>query len=136
MGETRPSVQIRAVRAHGMQDELVLAGMELFDAVSRGDRLSAEQIEQALPSREFMLEVYKFIKSQGGWKYDIETLCFRLGGHGEQYAKAAVAVEVMLELGTLLRDETGRLVFPEQMKRADLNASALLARIRSGGEFA
>ncbi len=136
MGEVRPSVQIKAVRAHGMQDEPVFEGMELFDAVQRGDRLTADQIQKALPSRSFMLEVYKYIKSQGGWKYDIETLCFRLGSKGEAYAKVAVAVEVMLELGTLVREETGRLTFPEQTTRADLNSSALLSRIRSGGGFA
>ncbi len=134
MGEVRPSVQIRAVRAHGMLDEAVFEGMELFDAVMRGDRLTPDQIEKVLPSREFMLDVYKYIKSQGGWKYDLETLCFRLGSKGEDYGRTAVSVEVMLELGTLLKDESGRLVLPEQTKRADLNASALLKRIRMGGE--
>lgn len=136
MGEVRPSVQIKAVRAHGMQDEQVFEGMELFDAVKRGERLSADQIEKALPSREFMLDVYKYIKSQNGWPFDIETLCYRLGNQGENYAKVAVSVEVMLELGTLLREESGRLVLPEQTRRADLNTSALLAQIRSGGETA
>ena len=136
MGEVRPSVQIKAVRAHGISDEAVFDGMELFDAVMRGDRLTPDQIEKALPSREYMLDVYKFIKSQGGWNHDMETLCFRLGSRGESYCKTAVSIQAMLELGTLQKDEDGRLILHEQIKRADLNASVLLNRIRRGGELA
>ncbi|HBL41533.1 MAG TPA: single-stranded-DNA-specific exonuclease RecJ [Ruminococcaceae bacterium] len=136
MGEVKPSIQIKAVRANGMKDELVFDGMDLFDAVQRGEKLTPEQIAGALPSREFMLEVYKYIKSQGGWKFDTETLCHRLGDNGENYCKVAVSVEAMTELGTLIQDESGHLLFPEQIKKSDLNSSAILSRIRNGGERA
>ncbi len=135
LGEIKPSIQIKAVRANGMSDEFVLDGMELFDTIQRGERLSAAQIEKALPTREFMLRVYKYIKSQNGWHFDIETLCHRLGDNGANYCKVAVSVEAMAELGTLIKDEAGHLVFPEQTKKADLNQSVLLTQIQNGGEY-
>ena len=73
-----------------------------------------------------MLDIFKFIKANGGWKYDIETLCYRLGNNGTDLCKVAVSLDAMLELNVLVRDENGAICLPDNPVKADLSASALL----------
>lgn len=130
LGEIRPSVHIKAVRGTGMDDMAVLSGYSLYEKIKRHEVLSDSEKSSALPEREFMLGVFKYIKSNGGWKNDIETLCYRLGDNGSQLCKIAVSVDAMLELDVLTRDENGYIVLPEKPVKADLSASEILAYLR------
>lgn len=126
LGEVRPSVHIKAVRGAGMDDIAVLKGFSLYEKIKRQEYLTAEEKSIARPEREFMLDVFKFIKANGGWKYDIETLCYRLGNNGTDLCKVAVSLDAMLELNVLVRDENGAICLPDNPVKADLSACALL----------
>lgn len=126
LGEIRPSIHIKAVKGSGMDDLSVLKGYSLYEKVKRNEVLTAEEKAIARPPRDFMLEVFKFIKANGGWKYDIETLCYRLGDNGSNLCKVAVALDAMLELNVLVRDESGRICLPDNPVKADLASSILL----------
>lgn len=126
LGEARPSVHIKAVRGAGMDDIAVLKGFSLYEKIKRQEYLTAEEKSIARPEREFMLDVFKFIKANGGWKYDIETLCYRLGNNGTDLCKVAVSLDAMLELNVLVRDENGAICLPDNPVKADLSACALL----------
>lgn len=126
LGEVRPSVHIKAVRGAGMDDIAVLKGFSLYEKIKRQEYLTAEEKSIARPEREFMLDVFKFIKANGGWKYDIETLCYRLGNNGTDLCKVAVSLDAMLELNVLVRDENGAICLPDKPVKADLSASTLL----------
>ncbi len=130
LGEVRPGVHIKSVRAHGIDDEAVLDGLALYEKIKRGDKLTDEEKIMACPSREFMLNVFKYIKSAEIWKYDFENLCFRLGDNGSSLCKVAVSVDAMLELGVLIRDENEYLTLPEVQIKADLNSSVLLSSLK------
>ncbi len=126
LGEVRPSVHIKAVRGTGMDDISVLKGFSLYEKIKRHEPLSAEEKSISRPEREFMLDVFKFIKANGGWKYDIETLCYRLGDNGANLCKVAVSLDAMLELNVLVRGENETINLPENPVKADLSASVLL----------
>ena len=126
LGEIRPSVHIKAVRGTGMDDMSVLKGFSLYEKIKRREALTNEEKSFARPAREFMLDVFKFIKANGGWKYDIETLCYRLGDNGTQLCKVAVSLDAMLELNVLVRDENGTICLPKVSVKADLSSSSLL----------
>lgn len=128
-GEIRPTVRVRDIRATGMSDEAVLDGMALYDKIIRGDEMSEEERARALPDRDYMLRAYKLIRSGVCCLRDPETVCLRLGNDGSDYAKAAVSIEAMLELGTLLIDEKGRLALPKVTVKADLGSSGILSRL-------
>ncbi len=130
LGEVRPSVHIKAVRAHGMDDFAVLDGMALYEKIKRGEALTDFEKTNACPTREFMLNIYKYIKSLNGWKHDIEALCFRLSDNGSAYCKTAVSVDAMLELGVLVRDEYGYISLPDSQVKVDLASSRLLASLK------
>ncbi len=129
LGEVRPGVHIKAVRAHGIDDDSVLYNMSLYEKVKRNELLTKEEKYIARPDRNFMLNVFKFIKSSEVWKYDFETLCFRLGDNGKNLCKVAVSVDAMLELGVLVRDKDNSITLPEVQIKADLNSSALLSSL-------
>lgn len=126
LGEVRPSIHIKAVKGAGMDDVSVLKGFSLYEKIKRRENLTDDEKISARPEREFMLDVFKFIKACGGWRYDIETLCYRLGDNGANLCKVAVSLDAMLELNVLIRDENGAICLPDNPVKADLSASTLL----------
>lgn len=126
LGEVRTSVHIKAVRGTGMDDLSVLQGFSLYEKIKRSEALSVEEKNTARPERAFMLDVFRFIKANGGWRHDIETLCYRLGDNGTNLCKIAVSLDAMLELNVLVRDENGEITLPLTTVKADLSSSALL----------
>lgn len=130
LGEVRPSVHIKAVRGTGMDDYAVLSGYSLYEKVKRKDKLTPDEKALAFPEREFMLNIFRFIKASGIWRNDIEALCYRLGDNGSQLCRVAVSIDAMLELGVLVRDENGYITLPDNPVKADLGSSELLAYLR------
>lgn len=131
LGEVRPSVHIKAVRGSGMDDLKVLEGFTLFEKIKRREVLTQAEKQLAFPEREFMLDLFKFIKKYGCWQYDCETLCYRIGDDGSQLCKVAVSIEAMLELGVLVRDENSAITLPEIPVKADLASSQILSYLRT-----
>lgn len=130
MGEVRPSIHVKAVRGNGMDDIAVVKNMDLYEKIKRNELLTDDEKAQAFPSREFMLSVYKFIKSVGNWHYDNETLCYRLGDNGSMLCKVAVSIDAMLELGVIAVDFDGSLTLPDIPVRVDLGSSKLLQALK------
>lgn len=130
LGEVRPSVHIKAVRGHGIDDDEVLHCLDLFEKIMRGEMLTTEEKAVAYPDREFMLNIFKFIKSCGCWIYDYESMCYRISANSADVCKIAVSVEAMLELGVLIRNDKGHIMLPEVSVKADLGSSKLLANLR------
>lgn len=130
LGEVKPSVHIKSVRGCGMDDLAVLNNFGLYEKIRRGEKLTAQEKEAALPSREFMLNIFKFIKKINSWNYDFETLCYRLGDNGSSLCKVAVSIDAMIELGVLIRDEDGSITLPDVPVKADLSSSKLLNNLK------
>lgn len=130
LGEVKPSVHIKSVRGSGMDDLAVLNNFSLYEKIRRGEKLTAQEKEAALPSREFMLNIFKFIKKINFWNYDFETLCYRLGDNGSSLCKVAVSIDAMIELGVLIRDEDGSITLPDVPVKADLSSSKLLNNLK------
>ena len=130
LGEIKPSVHIKAIRVHGSDDDEVFAGIDLYEKIKRGENLTATEKAIACPDREFMLNVFKYIKTVDTWKFDMESLCYRLGLPMTQICKVSVSVDVMIELGVLIRDENGFIVLPDNSVKADLNSSSLLTYLK------
>ena len=96
----------------------------------RGEALTIEEKVLAYPDRDFMLSIFRFIKSCGCWTHDYETLCYRTGGNSADICKIAVSVEAMIELGVLIRNEKGQITLPDVSVKADLGSSRLLSNLK------
>ena len=101
--------------------------MNNFDDIMSGR--NPEHIS-ALPDRDFIALVYKFIRSKGKWRYDNEMLCKRLGLGAESYAKVCVSVEALLELGTVVYDGDSNLTLPDESVKVNLNDAPVLKKIK------
>lgn len=131
LGQTRLSIIIRNIKPHGVNDDVLFERMDEFSALMRSE-FERFGRENTLPDRELIAGVYKLIRSRGVWRFDNEMLCFRLGRPAEDYAKVSVAVEALLQLGTLTRDDEGNLTLPENPVRVNLDDAPVLIKIKTG----
>lgn len=127
LGQLRLNILVKNVKLHDMDEETLFGAMSDFDDIMSG-RDTAHL--SALPDRDFIALVYKFIRSKGKWRYDNEILCKRLGLTAESYSKVCVAVEALLELGTIVYDGDSNLTLPEESIKVNLNDAPVLKRIK------
>lgn len=129
LGKRSVSLFIKNIKLHVMDDEEILKGTQEYYALMRGDE---GDFSSLLPDRDVFTAVYKFIRSCSRWQYDAEMLCFRLGYGSSMYGKILVAVEAMLELGTLVLAENGALALPENNEKVNLADAPVIRRINGG----
>ncbi len=130
MGQVRVSIYIKEIRMSGTDDEKYLRSVRLYEKIKRGDRISRKQAEFALPAREFFADVYRFIREKGGWQYDSDILCYRLGDDGSNACKVLVCIDALCELG-ILKTVDGKVLLADTGRKVNLDSSALLTRLRS-----
>ena len=125
MGEVRASVHLKDIRFNGTDDNEMIKGIHIFDKISRRDALTNDEAIYALPSRELSAEIYKFIKTNGNWRYSTEVLWKRIINPENNYCKTAVALEAFKELGIITTNESGNLIIPDNVQKNDLENSSL-----------
>lgn len=127
-GETKPSVLIKDMRFSGTDDEKLFGSMSLYEKFKRGEALSPKEAKFITPSREFLLAVYSFIKKQGLWKFDTETLLKRTGCPVQNFCIMQTAIDILRELD-LLKKTDGKIIFNGENKKTELNNSKILNRL-------
>lgn len=130
MGQVRVSIYVREIRMSGTDDEKYLKSVRLYEKIKREDRITKKQAEFALPERDFFINVYRFIKEKGGWSFDTDILCYRLGDDGSNACKVLVCIDALCELGVLKQSE-GNILLADTEKKVNLDSSELLKRLRS-----
>ncbi|MGN0520092.1 MAG: single-stranded-DNA-specific exonuclease RecJ [Candidatus Fimenecus sp.] len=132
-GEIRPSVHIKEMRFSDTDEENYLKSMRLYEKYRHGDPLSEKETAFLTPSREFLLGVYKFMKTAGKFPFDMEVFCKRSGCPYKNAATAAVSFDVLTELQLLTQDENGAYTCTEPKQKADLSASNILKTLSKEG---
>ena len=130
MGQVKVSVYIKEIRMSGTDDEKYLKSIRLYEKIKRKDRLTQRQAEFSLPDRQFVGEVYRFIRSCGGWNHDIDVLCYRLNDDGSNACKVMVSIDALCELG-VLKNEKGRICLDDTQKKVNLENSELLSYLKN-----
>lgn len=128
LGQRRISINIRNIKFHASNDEILFAQAEKFDRVMRGEKV--DNAAEILPDRGDTVQVYKYLRSAGKWRYGTETLCVRLGRPTEFYGKTAVSLEALIELGILIKDDEGNITLPEESIKVNLDDAPILRRIK------
>ncbi|MBQ7043958.1 MAG: single-stranded-DNA-specific exonuclease RecJ [Clostridia bacterium] len=127
LGQIRLSVLVKNIKLHDMDEDALFSGIRSFNSLMHG---TDGDFTSVLPDRDFIAKVYKFIRGNGKWRYDNEILCKRLNLTAADYAKVCVAVEALLELGTLICDGDGNLSLPNENIKVNLDDAPVLKRIR------
>ncbi len=126
-GETRLSVQIKALRMNGTDDDRLFGEISCFNDYMAGRACNTEQL---LPSREETGSVYRLIASKPVTGERIKYLTLNTVG----YAKCEISLMVLSELGLIQKDSTGRYKITGTVKRTELANSAVYKNLleRSG----
>ena len=70
----------------------------------RKERLTPKEARFALPDRQQVANVFRFIRDSGGWSFDMDILCYRLGGDGSNAVKVLISIDVLCELGIFKKE--------------------------------
>lgn len=132
-GEIKPSVRIREMRFSDSDEENLFKSVRLYEKYRYRDALTQKEIAFLTPSREFLLGVYRFLKSNEPFAFDVEVFCRRSGCPYAHAATALVAFDVLEELGLIQKDANGGFCCPKQSGKADLTASEILKQLSQKG---
>ncbi len=127
LGQIRLNILVKNIKLHNLDEDELFDSMRKFNCVMSGKK---GDYTSALPDRDFIARVYKFIRTNEKWRYGSELLTSRLGLTARDYAKVAVSIEALLELGTLVYDGDGNLALPEENVRVNLDDAPVLKRIK------
>ena len=123
-GETLAAVRVRDMRFSHPDEENYLKSLRLYERFRFGSTLTAEERAFLRPSREFLLQVYSFVRDNGPWTFDTEVFCRRSRCPERFAARVRVAFDVLCELGLFTRQGEAYTCVPG--KKADLSASEIL----------
>lgn len=128
MGETRVSVQIRDIRPAGIDDNALFASLALFRNVCRNEVLTDTGRAQACPDRALITKIYKYIRTNGEWKFDTEVLSMRLGETPQRVCAIAVALQALVQ-ADILQCRDGVYTCTQKAGKTDLTQTEILKRL-------
>ncbi len=133
MGQVKVSIYIREIRMSRTDDELYLKSRRLYEKIRRRDRLTKKEAEFALPDRQQIAELFRFVRDSGGWKFDTDILCYRLGGDGSNACRVLIGIDVLCELGIFRKE--GESILPANLQiKVNLEDSRLMQYLRKAGK--
>ncbi|MBQ3518258.1 MAG: single-stranded-DNA-specific exonuclease RecJ [Clostridia bacterium] len=128
MGETRVSIQIRDIRPAGIDDNALFSSLALFRRVCRKEELTENQRAQACPDRALITKIYKYIRTNGEWKFDTEVLSVRLDEVPQRACAISVALQALLQAG-ILQCRDGVYACTQNAGKTDLTQTEILKRL-------
>lgn len=127
MGTTRVNVQIKDMRLSGLDENKFFECERDYELFCNDARLSENARTNLCVNREFCGNVYRFIKSNNGWNFSAEMLCFRMGMPEEQLTSCKIALDVLSELGIIICKD-GRYELPSESVKSSLENSSVFRR--------
>lgn len=126
-GSTQLSIQAKAVRFSGSDDDAVLSAERAYEDFCSDRELDGETREKTRVDRELCALVYKFIKSNNGFAHSEEVLCRRLGLSEEKIASCRIALDALAQLGVIINNG-GEYSLPLESKKAELENSDIFKK--------
>ncbi len=133
MGQTKVSIYIKDVRMSGTDDDKYLRSVRLYEKLKRREKLGEKQIEFITPTRQNIADVFRFIRSNKGWKHDLDVLCYRLSSDGSDACRVLTAIDVLEELG-IFRKNGNEILLADTECKVNLDDSKLLGYLKSLAE--
>ncbi len=124
MGKIKVNIQVKDIKLSGSDDEKLLASQRFYESFCIGEKT---ELEKPLVDRDFCGKVYKYIKSNNGWKYSAEILCHRLGLDESNVLGCKIALDVLTELGIIVLND-GKYCLPQENVKNPLENSLIFKR--------
>lgn len=130
MGQTKVSIYIKDIRMSGTDDDKYLKSVRLYEKMKRREKLSEKQLEFITPTRQNIADVFRFVRSNKGWKHDVDVLCYRLSSDGSDACRVLTAIDVLEELG-IFRKNGNEILLADTECKVNLDDSKLLGYLKS-----
>ena len=129
MGTIRPSIQIKDIRFAGTDDEALFENLIKYEEISSREASVKEKCSPYCPTREFMGNLFRFLRANGGWRHDLEILSYRMGLEPSEIVKLGLALDALCELQLIYRLKTGGYAMAENPKKVQLCSSKILTNL-------
>lgn len=128
-GNESVSLIISDYRLHGIKQDKFFAAMDAYEAFKRGESLPKEYISKAVPTRDEMAKIYKYIGS-ATVALTQESLFARLSNQEINAFKLYVVIDAFCELGLAKIEEHSRkIVLNKADKRVDIMSAPTIVRL-------
>ena len=127
-GKVQVSIQAKAIKLSGVDDDEAIASIQDYEDFCAEETVSEELRKKIFVNRELCGNVYKFVKSNNGWNFSAEVLCYRLGLSPKQIAACQISLDALTELGILNLKE-GKYTIPTQTVKNPLENSKIFQKI-------
>lgn len=129
-GKESLSIKVIDRRLSGMNQNKYIAAANAYEAYKRGEQLSDSYISAMTPKREELVTVYKelgALRAAG-----IDCLYSRVAGHGINFAKFKISIDIFEETGLAAVSAADRTVSIKKVKeRVDITKSKILTTLKN-----
>lgn len=126
-GKTQISIQAKAIKLSNVNDDEVISSLNDYEDFCALEEISQEKKEKLCINRDFCGNVYKYVKSNNGWSFSSEVLCYRLGLAPKYIAACQISLDALTELGILILKD-GKYTLPAQTVKNPLENSAVFKK--------
>jgi len=126
-GKTQVSIQAKAIKLSNVSDDEVIASLHDYEDFCVSESIPQEKMQKLCINRDFCGNIYRFVKSNNGWNFSAETLCYRLGLSAEKVAACQISLDVLTELGILLYKD-GKYLLPTETVKTALENSEIFKK--------
>ncbi len=129
-GRISVSIYVKNIRMSNTSDEAYLNATRVYERIKRGEKPSAATAQGAVPNRNDIATVYRFIKKVKFWQHDMDVFCYRMGDNGQNAAKFFFALDVLAELN-LINKNSQSIMINESQTKVNLDDSKILTYLNS-----
>ena len=126
------NLSIRAVdyRIRGINQDKYFAAKDCYERYMRGEILPMAFLQKINPSREELINVYKYIKSAG--EVSVDRLYMKMIAPDMNYCKLKLCIDTFTDLGLVkFKPSIQKIQIMPVTTKVDLNNSKVLTDLRS-----
>lgn len=128
------SVIVKDIKSNNADTQTMLRHNELFERLMDLEKLSREEAEILLPSREDFAIVFKFLRKEKIWEFPVDIICTKINNTRINYGRLQVILTAMHQLSLIDYQQSWNKtiisILPTQGK-ADLNSAKIMKQLNS-----
>ncbi len=134
-GKNTLSVYIKDMKLCGQNDDMLLAGLALYEKYRRGEALTQDERKNLIPGYNEFAVIYRLLRAENGYAGAVEVLLGHLQAPLIGLEKLLTALDVLAERGLIRLEKLGGTVSIEIIPatgKVNLLDSSILKNLQSG----
>lgn len=97
-GEKRVSAVVKDLRLAKLNEEELFVPKQIYEKIRRRESLTESEREIAIPTREDIAAVYRYIRATGKFSYDYDVLYSRIPSGHSNYCRVRLSADILGEM--------------------------------------